>query len=114
MNAIELLKRARALIVDEKNWCQGCMVGMGQHGQSQHCVLGAINRGAISRLDMVSIDDPVRLLDAACVRLFGEHTVRVNDFLGHDAIILALDTAIGDYPAHAIKEPDLSRELIKR
>ncbi len=41
----------------------------------------------------------------------GEFSVAVNDKMGHSAIMLALDTVIGDYPDHAIKEPSYQERL---
>ena len=100
MNAIQVLEKARALIVNKDNWCQGTF---SSHDSNKHCVVGAIE----SCVEEYSGErcQALTLLYITCKRLFGVGAVKVNDYMGHDAVILALDTAIGDYPEHAPKEP---------
>ncbi len=127
MNPIEILRRARDMITNPDNWCVD-MLFLDENGHRLHCVLGAIN--------MVQYGSPhlntgrtrehyqaVKLLDGVCVRLFGNDPdfkpglmagstfVAVNNKMGHSSIMLALDTAIGDYPDHAIKEPSYQERL---
>ena len=118
MNAIEVLHATRELIVDKKNWC-AYMSRRDTDEGTQYCVSGAISEVTKNHNGSVMCNGAWRLLIDACRRLFGEEpeikkaypyfdgeeVVLVNDKLGHDAIILALDVAIGDYPEHAIKEP---------
>ena len=105
MNAIQVLEKARALIVNKGGWCQGILHKKSTCSgvQYRHCVMGAIEwesfHGSPERAEAEVI------LTVACNRLFGTSAIATNDQLGHDAIILALDTAIGDYPEHAPKEP---------
>ena len=124
MNATEILRRARALIIDPKNWCTGRLSREKLDGNTQYCVLGAINKiehGRATHLQLTYDDttDGYALINDACRRLFncgdayGCPAVYVNNELGHDAIILALDTAIGDYPDHAVKELSATKRQVQ-
>lgn len=119
MNPIEVLRRARDMITSPDNWCTHRLFRE-RDGRDQYCVLGAINlvqRGeaCFFRARTEEEEQALKLLDSVCLRLFGDDPIvndglggmliGVNNKLGHDAIMLALDTAIGDYPDHAIKEP---------
>ena len=126
MSAIEFLSAARELIVDKKNWCTGRSRKYTDEGK-QYCVSGAI--AEVYRTGSMGYhsgaDEAWTLLIASCNRLFGDDpeieaadplcpgtaVILVNDKLGHDAIILALDVAIGDYPEHAVKEPDTTTKV---
>jgi len=48
---------------------------------------------------------PAFYVDEVCKRLFGMSITKVSDVMGLDAIVLAFDVAINDYPDHAPKEP---------
>ena len=127
MNPIECLRKARDMITNPDNWCVD-MLFRQENRHLQHCVLGAINvvqcGGAyyFSRRTEEECQ-ALKLLDGVCVRLFGDDPhfnpslvvgsplVAVNNKMGHSAIMLALDTAIGDYPDHAIKEPSCQERL---
>ena len=126
MNTIEVLTKARDLISNKDNWCVDVLHRRHQ-GRLQHCVAGAINQvchgTAVWHYDGNGQNEKaLGVLHKVCIRLFGDETIKslfgevtvakhsapaiaVNNKLGHDAIILALDTAIGDYPDHAPKEP---------
>ena len=124
MNAIEVLKKARSLIVDKKDWCKGSLYRSSMSGKRQYCVLGAINMAnhgnplhpffsVVNPTSDSTHKEAVLTLNSVCKRLFGGERTAVftNNELGHDAIILALDVAIGDLPDHAIKERDTTKEL---
>lgn len=45
METINILKRARELIKDRKNWCQfSAIISKGADGSFAYCALGALNR----------------------------------------------------------------------
>ena len=127
MNTIEVLTKARDLISNKDNWCKDVLFNKPDNGPAQHCVVGAINmvinRTAYHCFDKSS-SEAIKVLDDVCTRLFGDDpavkrhygnkAVAVNNKMGHDAIILALDTAIGDYPDHAPKEETCERRLANR
>ncbi len=128
MNPIEILRRARDIITNTGNWCQGVLVRNGPD-RAQYCVVGAMSMGESGRTrsngEQPSYEQrqAISMLDMACWRLFGDelqtfggnklgaYTVAANDRLGHSSIMLALDTAIGDYPDHAIHEPSHEERL---
>ena len=128
MNTIEVLTKARDLISNKDNWCVDVLQRRSQGGPTQHCVMGAINMAANGTACHAFrpgySHEAVKVLDKVCIRLFGDDpdvrgyignkSIVVNNKLGHDAIILALDTAIGDYPDHAPKEETCERRLAAR
>ena len=124
MDPIECLRKVRDLISNPDNWCVGMLYIDKGDGHRQHCVVGAMNLVQYGCMHWRPSRDKegekaFELLNLACQRLFGDRpelfipcfapagsmAVRVNNVLGHSAIMLALDTAIGDYPDHAPKEP---------
>ncbi len=136
MNTIEVLTKARDLISNKDNWCKDVLFQTRRDGPTRHCVMGAINL-VIDKTPRHTFLSPanreaIEVLDEVCIRLFGDEklagvisgelpvrdhscpAVAVNNKLGHDAIILALDTAIGDYPDHAPKEETCERRLANR
>ena len=127
MNTIEVLTKARDLISNKDNWCVDMLYKMEQGKPIQHCVMGAINMavsGQACHGFTSESSHPIKVLNEVCTRLFGDDpvvkgyigdkSVVVNNKLGHDFIILALDTAIGDYPDHAPKEETCERRLANR
>lgn len=99
MTTLEILIAARALIQSDGFYHPG--IG--------GCGISAVHR-AVSIAEGFTQDHPdrkkaVSQLHSACIRLFDKPIPIVSDRMGLDAIILAFDVAIGDYPEHAIKEP---------
>lgn len=80
------LLRARELIADEKNWCQG----YGSVGK-RRCAVVAVYA---MQTDPNSCQDAWWILNASATRLFGKTTINVNDTLGHAAVMRVYDEAI--------------------
>jgi len=100
----QILIDARALLISPGYW----------HPSPQGCAVVAINTVSrtVKEREHLTSKEWLNLrrecwepLGEACKRLFDKPTVRVNDQMGFDAILLAFDVTIGDYPAHAPKEP---------
>lgn len=89
MNTAEKLRAAKALIADQKNWCQGVFYRIGEN--TQRCGIGAldISNSAINR------NGPEReLLEKAAKVLYGTTVYSVNDHIGHPAVMAVYSRAI--------------------
>ena len=97
-SAKELI-RAKAMISDPDNWCQGRM----EHG-SKHCAAGALGCLDADVGCRVSIPPSLLALSKSCRDVFPiasyqasstiECITYVNDCLGHEAILKCFDHAI--------------------
>jgi hypothetical protein len=88
MTTYEVLKKALALIEDEKDWCQG------KTGWGRRCAVGAISTtvgGIGSHTDDVLNYPPLKAL---CVALGGNGIVYFNDTHTHAEVVALFRTAI--------------------
>jgi hypothetical protein len=99
MNHYEVLKAARRLIENEERWTQGAAAcdANGRYREAQSpfatcwCGVGVLTKvGATGTV----WHDAYNALDRATMHLHGVNPVRVNDDLGHQAIMLSYDRAI--------------------
>src|SRR4051794_6712739 len=97
---VEVLKQARGLIEDPRNWVQGnfavaegdAPVPPSHWAASRWCALGAIKKFADSELRIIA---SARIQQSA-QDLYGEHIEQVNDDLGHAEVMRVFDLAIQD------------------
>jgi hypothetical protein len=97
MSTVEILKAAKALITDEKNWAQGCIarsasgeeVGALNPTACRFCAVGAIQKVATDE-SRIPVIDILRSLAKGSVSFF-------NDSHSHAEVLSLFDLAI----AHA-------------
>ena len=98
------LRRAKALIEDPENWCQGIYArdakGLALKSREvatdgvAFCAIGALVRATQNR-DVVWVDGKeTKKLWEAAKELFGHAPARVNDNLGHAAVMHMYERAI--------------------
>lgn len=88
------LIRARELIADEKNWCQGQW-----HIGERSCAAGALYRAAgFTRsgafIGEMSVAEKAHFVLAEAAKPFGMSLAEVNDKLGHTAVMRMYSRAI--------------------
>lgn len=116
MNALTILKNAKALIVDPENWCVGNVL----NDDDQSCAMGAINIAATGQAFGIAPPGTPRalaweVLGNACTRNFGGQygACTVNNTKGHTVIIQMFDEAIASLEP-VVSEPVevLEEELV--
>ena len=105
MKAVEILKKARALIADPKHWIKGTFKLTKGHEQSCYCALGAVREIGSPALsdndDYVTYNKAQRLLRDGAARVIKKASsdvviVKFNDASNrtHDQVLKAFDIAI--------------------
>lgn len=100
MSTVQILKNARALIADEKNWAQkanardedGIEVRVGSDRAYSFCVIGALFRAS----DMDGAKDAREVIRDAISEITGgdRSITRFNDNRAHADVLIAFDRAI--------------------
>ena len=95
----DILIVARSLIADKAQWCQGVMACDADCGEVDSKSSRAVRWCAVGALEHVtgrSFDSLLvkRVLIQAAFRLYRSSPVRVNDCMGHDAVLAVYDAAI--------------------
>lgn len=121
------LKVARAIIEDKSHWCQKALY-RDSNGRSlwdssnpaavvQACAAGAVLLAARACLGRTFEAAKYRhamtgILDTAGIELYGDGygIVRVNDQLGHEAVLRVFDTAIAKLQVMPIDSPNDSMD----
>lgn len=88
----ENLRRARALIASEENWCINDLHRIGPKGQQQHCALGALE--VVSNRHFGHRNSGSWILDELALNAGEWGVASFNNRRGHAATIALFDRAI--------------------
>jgi hypothetical protein len=103
MNKVwELLQKAADMIADPEDWTQGSEYDHSPEGRTRHCAMGAVIECATTMDNPRLIHDANNLLNEVSFELFPGlivsdqfgSIVRVNDDLGHEAVMQVFEKAI--------------------
>ncbi|AXV15092.1 hypothetical protein CYG48_04885 [Neorhizobium sp. SOG26] len=89
MNTVEILKAARELIADEKNWLQGSLYDR-RNGEDCYCAVGALD--VVTEMDGDALDRAIEAIQELLGA--GNSIVNFNDTHAHSQVIDLFDSAI--------------------
>lgn len=100
MNLIQVLTAAKTKIQNPDNWVQkyfaidaaGKPVSFARDDACKFCALGAVL--SVSDCESAAVGKAYHLLSSTALELFGMNIVKVNDTLGHAAVLEVYNTTL--------------------